>query len=112
VKEIEDWMLRYIKRAGLAAQLLMESSFRRIFCRTGCGSVSRSLIYFLDDTWRHDFLQFNYILDAKLPAKMAAGRQLPERRDRVERSARKVDHLGRYVATRASSSLPREVQRR
>lgn len=36
-------------------------------------AFQKSLIYFLDDTWRQDFHEFNFILDAKLPAKMAAG---------------------------------------
>lgn len=74
VKEIEDWMLRNIKRAGLATQVTHGEFLQAYFMLELIAEAFRkSLINFLDDMWRQDFHEFNFILDAKLPAKMAAG---------------------------------------
>jgi hypothetical protein len=74
VTEIEDWYLRAIKRAGLSSQIshgeFLQASFLINLIRE---SFAKSLIVFHEDQWRESFHDFHFILDAKLPGKMAAG---------------------------------------
>jgi len=74
VTEIEDWYLRAIKRAGLSSQVshgeFLQASFLIDLIRE---AFAKSLIVFHEDQWRESFHDFHFILDAKLPGKMAAG---------------------------------------
>jgi hypothetical protein len=74
VREIEDWMLRHIKRAGLATQISHgEFVQARYLTELIADALQKSLYLFFDDRWREEFSDFYFILDAKLPSKMAAG---------------------------------------
>lgn len=74
VKEIEDWYLRQLSRAGLATRIsdgeFVQSSF---LIGLVLAAFKKSLIVYLDDEWRDSFNDFRFLLDAKLPGKMAAG---------------------------------------
>jgi hypothetical protein len=74
VGEIEDWMLRHIKRAGLDAQISHgEFVQAHYLVNLIADALQKSLYVFFEDAWRDDFHDFHFILDAKLPNKMAAG---------------------------------------
>ncbi len=74
VKEIEDWYLRALKRAGLSAQVshgeFIQASF---LIGLILEAFRKSLIVFHEDQWRESFHDFRFILDGKLPGKIAAG---------------------------------------
>ena len=74
VAEIENWYLRAIKRAGLSAQVshgeFIQASF---LIGLILEAFKKSLIIFHEDQWRESFRDFHFVLDAKLPGKMAAG---------------------------------------
>lgn len=74
VQEIEDWMLRHIKRAGLASQIshgeFVQAHYLIVLI---ANALQKSLYIFFEDRWRGDFHDFHFVLDAKLPSKMAAG---------------------------------------
>ena len=76
-------------------------------------AFQKALIFFHEDRWREDFHEFRFILDGKLPAKMAAGEKYMH--DVI------VPTLGSRPGSRSSpsdlaggptASLPRQVQRR
>ena len=74
VKEIEGWMLRQIKRAGLNSQISHgEFAQAHYLIQLIAAALQKSLYWYHEDRWRGDFRQFEFILDAKLPEKMAAG---------------------------------------
>jgi hypothetical protein len=74
VKEIEDWMLRQIKRAGLNSQISHgEFVQAHYLIELIADALQKSLYWFYEDRWRDDFQEFEFILDGKLPEKMAAG---------------------------------------
>jgi uncharacterized protein DUF3800 len=74
VKEIEDWMLRNIKRTGLASQMNHAEYVQAHFMvELIAEAFQKALIFFHEDKWRDDFHEFRFILDGKLPSKMAAG---------------------------------------
>jgi hypothetical protein len=74
VKEIEDWYLRALKRAGLSSQV-SHGEFIQASFMIGLilEAFRKSLIVFHEDQWRESFHDFRFILDGKLPGKMAAG---------------------------------------
>jgi hypothetical protein len=74
VAEIEKWYMRQLKRAGLASRVsdgeFIQGSF---LIGLILAAFKKSLIVHMDDEWREDFHDFKFVLDAKLPGKMAAG---------------------------------------
>jgi hypothetical protein len=74
VKDIEDWYLRALKRAGLSSQV-SHGEFIQASFMIGLilEAFRKSLIVFHEDQWRESFHDFRFILDGKLPGKMAAG---------------------------------------
>jgi hypothetical protein len=74
VNEIEEWYLRALKRTGLSSQVshgeFIQASF---LIGLILEAFRKSLIVFHEDQWRESFHDFHFILDAKLPGKMAAG---------------------------------------
>lgn len=74
VAEIEEWYMRQLKRAGLASRI-SDGEFIQGSFLVGLilAAFKKSLIVHMDDEWRESFHDFNFILDAKLPGKMAAG---------------------------------------
>ena len=74
VKEIEDWYDRALKRTGLSSQIshgeFLQASF---LIGLILEAVRKSLIVFHEEQWRTSFHDFHFILDGKLPNKMAAG---------------------------------------
>jgi hypothetical protein len=74
VTEIEDWMLRTIKRAGLRSQISHgEFVQAQYLVELIAAALQKSLYLYYEDRWRNDFNDFYFVLDAKLPGKMAAG---------------------------------------
>jgi hypothetical protein len=74
VPEIEDWMLRHIKRAGLAAQVSHGAFVQAHYLiELIADALQKSFYVFFEDRWREDFHDFHFVIDAKLPSKMAAG---------------------------------------
>jgi Protein of unknown function (DUF3800) len=74
VAEIEDWMLRHIKRAGLNSQISHgEFVQAHYLIELIADALQKSLYAFFEDPWREDFHEFHFIIDAKLRSKMAAG---------------------------------------
>ena len=74
VPEIEAWMLRNIKRTGLESQMTHGEFVQAHFMvELIAQAFQKALIFFHEDQWRDDFHEFRFILDGKLPAKLAAG---------------------------------------
>lgn len=74
VKEIEDWYDRTLKRSGLSSQISHGEFIQAFFLIDLIfESFRKSLITFHEDQWRESFHDFRFILDGKLPGKMAAG---------------------------------------
>jgi hypothetical protein len=74
VPEIEAWYMRHIKRAGLASQVSHgEFVQAQYLVELVIAAVQKALFVYFEDDWRGDFDEFVFILDAKLPSKMAAG---------------------------------------
>jgi Protein of unknown function (DUF3800) len=74
VPEIEEWMLRQLKRAGLSTQI-SNGEFVQAHYLVALieAALQKSLLAYAHEAWSDDFHQFRFILDAKLPRKMAAG---------------------------------------
>jgi hypothetical protein len=74
VKKIENWYDRALKRTGLSSQIshgeFIQASF---LIGLILEAFRKSLIVFHQDQWRESFHDFHFILDGKLPGKMAAG---------------------------------------
>lgn len=74
VQEIEEWMLRHIKRAGLESQISHgEFVQAQYLVELIADALQKALYVFHRDEWRDDFYDFHFVLDGKLPRKMAAG---------------------------------------
>jgi hypothetical protein len=74
VPEIVDWYMRHIKRAGLVSQISHgEFVQAHYLVELVIDGIQKSLLVYMDDRWRDDFHDFHFIVDAKLPTKMAAG---------------------------------------
>jgi hypothetical protein len=66
--------MRHIKRAGLASQVSHgEFVQAQYLIELVIAAVQKALFVYFQDEWRDDFDDFFFILDAKLPSKMAAG---------------------------------------
>lgn len=73
VPEIEEWMLRQLKRSALSSQISNgEFVQAHYLVELIEAALQKSLLAYSDDAWARDFGQFRFILDAKLPRKMAA----------------------------------------
>lgn len=74
VSEIEEWMLRQLKRAGLASQIA-DGEFvqAQYLVELISAALQKSLLAYAHQSWMDDFAEFWFIIDAKLPRKMAAG---------------------------------------
>jgi hypothetical protein len=74
VSEIERWMDRHIKRAGLPSQISHgEFAQAHYLIELIFDALQKSLLVYVDDSWAADFNEFRFVLDGKLPTKMAAG---------------------------------------
>lgn len=70
----EAWYTRHIKRAELASRV-SNSEYVQSDMLVGLihAALFKSLVRFLDDDWRDDLVEFHFILDGKLPGKLAPG---------------------------------------
>lgn len=95
VKEIEEWMLQQIKRAGLRSQIshgeFLQAHFMFELIKD---ALQKSLYWFHEDRWRDDLVAFHFVLDAKLPNKMAAGEKYLQRSIAPFLGSRRHDSLG------------------
>jgi hypothetical protein len=73
VQEIEEWYLRHIKRAGLESQISHGEFQAHYLVELIADALQKALLVYHEDRWRADFQDFRFILDGKLPQKMAAG---------------------------------------
>lgn len=74
VKEIMNWYDRALKRTGLSSQISHGEFIQAFFLiDLILEAFRKSLIVFHEDRWRESFHDFRFILDGKLPGKMAAG---------------------------------------
>lgn len=74
VAEIEEWYLRHIKRAGLASQISHGEFVQALYLvELVIDAVQKALLLYHEERWRDDFEDFYFVLDAKLPTKMASG---------------------------------------
>lgn len=95
VAEIEDWMLRHIKRAGLGSQISHGEFVQAHYVlELIADALQKSLYAFFEDPWREDFHDFHFILDAKLPNKMAAGEKYLNDSIRPVLGSRRHESLG------------------
>lgn len=70
----EAWYRRHIKRAELASRVNNSEYVQAdLFVRLIHASLFKSIVRYTDDAWRDDLIDFHFILDAKLPGKLAAG---------------------------------------
>jgi hypothetical protein len=74
VSEIEEWMLRQLKRAGLASQIA-DGEFvqAHYLVELISAALQKSLLAYAYESWMDDCAEFWFIFDAKWPRKMAAG---------------------------------------
>jgi hypothetical protein len=74
VAEIEQWMDRMIKRAGLTAQIshgeFIQAQFLSHLIQA---ALQKAIFMYSLDEWRDDSWDFQFLIDGKLPAKLAAG---------------------------------------
>jgi hypothetical protein len=70
----QAWYTRHIKRAKLASRV-SNSEYVQADMLVGLihAALFKSLVRFLDDGWRDDLVDFHFILDGKLPGKLAPG---------------------------------------
>lgn len=74
VPEIEEWMLRQIKRAGLASQITDgEFGQAQYLVELISAALQKSLLAYAHESWAGDFADYGFVVDAKLPRKLAAG---------------------------------------
>jgi len=70
----EAWYTRHIKRTALASRINNSEYVQAdLFGRLIHAALFKSIVRFLDDGWRDDLAEFFFVLDAKLPGKLAAG---------------------------------------
>jgi hypothetical protein len=74
VTEIEQWMSRQVKRAGLSSQIT-HGDFVQAQFMLGliADALQKALLWFQDDHWASDLTEFHFMLDGKLPTKLASG---------------------------------------
>lgn len=70
----EAWYMRHVKRAALASRINnCEYVQADLFVHLIHAALFKSIVRFVDDGWRGDLASFRFILDGKLPGKLAAG---------------------------------------
>jgi Protein of unknown function (DUF3800) len=70
----EEWYTRHIKRAELSSRV-SDSEYIQAHMLVGLihAALFKSIVRYVDDAWRDDLEAFHFILDGKLPDKLAAG---------------------------------------
>ena len=70
----EAWYTRHIKRAELSSRV-SDSEYIQAHMLVGLihAALFKSIVRYIDDSWRDDLVRFHFILDGKLPDKLAAG---------------------------------------
>jgi uncharacterized protein DUF3800 len=70
----EEWYTRHIKRAELSSRV-SDSEYIQAHMLVGLihAALFKSIVRYIEDSWRDDLVVFHFILDAKLPDKLAAG---------------------------------------
>jgi hypothetical protein len=73
VAEIVQWMSRQVKRAGLPSQI-PHGDFVQAQFMLGliADALQKALLWYQEDRWAPDLATFYFVLDGKLPAKMAS----------------------------------------
>jgi hypothetical protein len=70
----EAWYHRHIKRAELASRVNNPEYVQAdLFVGLIHAALFKSIVLYTDDSWRDDLVDFHFILDGKLPGKLAAG---------------------------------------
>ena len=70
----DAWYTRHIKRAELSSRV-SDSEYIQAHMLVGLihAVLFKSIVRYIDDSWRDDLVDFHFILDGKLPDKLAAG---------------------------------------
>jgi hypothetical protein len=70
----DAWYTRHIKRAELSSRV-SDSEYIQAHMLVGLihAALFKSIVRYIDDSWRDDLVHFHFILDGKLPDKLAAG---------------------------------------
>jgi hypothetical protein len=70
----DAWYRRHIGRAALESRINNSEYVQGdLFVRLIHAAVFKAIVRYLDDGWRDDLAEFHFILDGKLPGKLAAG---------------------------------------
>jgi len=76
-ESIESWYWLHINRAGLPQRVSNREYVQADFLvRLIHGALFKTIVRFLDDRYRDDLADFHFILDGKLPGKLAAGEKV------------------------------------
>jgi len=68
------WYTRHIKRAALASRINNSEYVQAdLFVNLIHAALFKSIVRYTDDAWRDDLADFHFVLDGKLPGKLAAG---------------------------------------
>jgi hypothetical protein len=70
----DAWYTRHIKRAELSSRV-SDSEYIQAHMLVGLihAALFKSIVRYIDDSWRDDLVHFHFTLDGKLPDKLAAG---------------------------------------
>jgi hypothetical protein len=70
----EAWYTRHIKRAALASRINNSEYVQAdLFVNLIHAALFKSIVRYTDDAWHDDLADFHFVLDGKLPGKLAAG---------------------------------------
>jgi hypothetical protein len=70
----EEWYRRHARRAELTTRISNSEYVQAdLFVSLIHAALFKAIVRFLDDGWRDDLSQFFFVLDGKLPNKLAAG---------------------------------------
>jgi hypothetical protein len=101
----EAWYTRHIKRAELSSRV-SDSEYIQAHMLVGLihAALFKSIVRYIDDSWRAELVDFYFILDAKLPDKLAAGEKGPRRPPRPfpwqqRLRTRSTEHVERGTAS-------------
>lgn len=73
-EEIEEWMNALIGRAGFPGRISNSEYIQADFLITLIhAALKKSILAHYEERWRDDLVDFHFILDGKLPNKLAAG---------------------------------------
>ena len=79
-EEIVEWMKTSLARAGLPQRISNSEYVQADFLiRLIHRALQRALVTYMEDDWRADFEDLFFILDGKLPGKLAPGEKFLER---------------------------------